>query len=62
MDNHGKEFQVNGFERIKNIHLRIEPFSIENDILTPKMSLKRHIAKHVHEKELKELYDEQIDT
>ena len=47
-----------GFERIKNIKLVVDPFTIENDLLTPKMTLKRHLARKKFEKELKELYDE----
>ena len=43
------ENKLSGLEKIKKVHLIADPFTIENDILTPKMSLKRHIAKKVFE-------------
>lgn len=40
-----KENKFSGLERIVNIHLLADPFSIENDLLTPTMKLKRAVAK-----------------
>lgn len=37
----GKEVRLKGFEFPKAVHLDPEPFSIDNDLITPKMSLKR---------------------
>jgi long-chain acyl-CoA synthetase len=52
------ENKLSGLEKIKKIHLIVDPFTIENDILTPKMSLKRHIARKVFEQQIKALYAE----
>mmetsp|Transcript_33515 Transcript_33515/g.58708 ORF Transcript_33515/g.58708 Transcript_33515/m.58708 type:complete len:663 (-) Transcript_33515:23-2011(-) len=45
-----------GFEIPKAIYLSPTPFSIENDLLTPTMKLKRHDAKLRFKDELKRLY------
>jgi long-subunit acyl-CoA synthetase (AMP-forming) len=37
----GKEARLKGFEFPKALHLDPEPFSIEHDLITPKLSLKR---------------------
>jgi long-chain acyl-CoA synthetase len=34
-DEIGKKHKFNSYERVKNVHLAVEPFSIENEILTP---------------------------
>ena len=56
------ENKLSGLEKIKKIYLTVDLFSVENDILTPKMSLKRHIAKKVFEAQIKEMYAEPIDA
>lgn len=35
MDKVAKQAKLSGFERVRNVHLTIDPFSIENDLLTP---------------------------
>jgi long-chain acyl-CoA synthetase len=37
----GKAAKLLGFEEVKAVHLETEPFSIDNDLMTPKFSLKR---------------------
>ena len=54
------ENRFSGLERIKQLHLIEKPFSIEDDILTPTMKLKRNIAKKFFEKEIHELYSRPI--
>ena len=51
-----EECKCVGFEKIKNLKLKIDPFTIENNLLTPKMSLKRHVAKEVFDKDIEEVY------
>ena len=43
----GNENKFTGLEKVKDISLSAEPFTIENDILTPTFKLKRNIAKKV---------------
>jgi len=48
--------KFSGLEKIKQILLIEAPFTIESDLLTPTMKLKRHVASRMFEKELKDLY------
>lgn len=43
-----KTNKLSGLEKIKAIYLTSDPFSIENDILTPTMKIKRNIAAKVY--------------
>ena len=38
------------------MHLTLDPFTIESDILTPSLKLKRNVAKKMFEKEIAALY------
>jgi long-chain acyl-CoA synthetase len=40
-----KTNKLSGLEKVKKIYVTSEPMSIENDILTPTMKIKRNIAK-----------------
>lgn len=42
------ENNLNSLEKCRAFHLTLEPFSQENDILTPTMKIKRNIAKKVY--------------
>ena len=42
----GKSNKFSGLEKIKSIYVSEEPFTIENEILTPTMKIKRNIAKN----------------
>ena len=56
LDKFGRKSDLKGFELPKKIHLCKEPFTIENQIITPTMKIRRHIAKKYFEKEIKKLY------
>ena len=58
MDQFGREKNLMGFEIPKKIYLAKEPFSIENQLMTPTMKLRRQIAKKYFEKEIEQLYKE----
>ncbi|KAH8920776.1 acetyl-CoA synthetase-like protein [Atractiella rhizophila] len=48
--------KLRGFERVKAIHLTLEPFTIDNELLTPTMKVKRNIAAQYFRKQIDELY------
>jgi len=49
--------KFSGLEKIKKIHCASEPFTIENEILTPTMKIKRNIAKDVYKAEIEKMYE-----
>jgi long-chain acyl-CoA synthetase len=52
----GRESKLFGFEIAKVIKLTPEPFSAENNLLTPTFKLKRHQARQVYQADLDALY------
>ncbi|KAG0634663.1 hypothetical protein HOY80DRAFT_894542 [Tuber brumale] len=60
MDRVAKKTKMTGYERVRNIHLCIDPFTIENDLLTPTLKLKRPPVAKMYEKELSVLYEEAL--
>ena len=48
--------ELKGFEEVKMMHLEPEPFSAENNLLTPTMKLKRQESKVKYEKEIEAMY------
>ena len=48
--------KFNGLEKIKKVYLHPQPFTIEDDLLTPSMKLKRGIAAKVFKDQIKVLY------
>lgn len=53
-----KNGDLQGFEKIHNLHFAIEPLKIEDEVLTPTLKLKRNNARKKFEKILQNLYDE----
>lgn len=51
------ERKLNGLEKPKDIYIAGEPFSVENDILTPTFKLKRNVGKVVYEAQINALYE-----
>src|SRR5208282_5266235 len=56
LDHIAERKKLQGFEKIKAIYLATEPFTVENDLLTPTMKLKRVEATKAFRRELDELY------
>lgn len=49
---------LKGFETVKKIHVHMEPFSVENGLLTPTFKLKRPAAREAFDDVIKKMYDE----
>jgi long-chain acyl-CoA synthetase len=60
LDRIAEKRKLQGFEKVKGIYLALEPFTVENDLLTPTLKLKRSEASKAFRKEIDELYN-QID-
>ncbi|KAI9152682.1 medium-chain fatty acid-CoA ligase faa2 [Blastocladiella emersonii ATCC 22665] len=52
----GKEKKLRGFEFVKAVHLIHEPFSVENNLLTPSFKLKRPQAADAYRREIDAMY------
>ncbi|EON65859.1 hypothetical protein W97_05101 [Coniosporium apollinis CBS 100218] len=51
-----------GYERVRNVWLALEPFTIENGLLTPTFKLKRPVAAKKYRAVLDRLYKEALDA
>ncbi|XP_059632528.1 long chain acyl-CoA synthetase 6, peroxisomal [Cornus florida] len=58
MDVIGREAQLRGFEFAKAVTLVVEPFTLENGLLTPTFKIKRPQAKAYFAKEIADMYAE----
>ena len=54
------ENKLSGLEKPKDIHFTLEPFSVENNILTPTFKLKRNVGKEVYKPQIDAMYAELI--
>jgi long-chain acyl-CoA synthetase len=51
-----KDEKLNGFEKAKKFHLTSEPFTVENNLLTPTFKLKRKETREKYQKEIDKMY------
>ncbi|KAK7391042.1 hypothetical protein VNO78_19347 [Psophocarpus tetragonolobus] len=58
MDAVGREAQLRGFEFVKAVTLVLEPFTLENGLLTPTFKVKRPQAKEYFAKAIADMYSE----
>lgn len=49
--------QLKGFEKVKDIYVEEQPFTVENNLLTPTLKIRRHEAKKMYEKEIDSMYE-----
>jgi len=54
----GKSNKLSTLEKPKDVILTTEPFTIENNILTPTFKLKRNVARDIYKKQIDALYVE----
>ena len=47
-----------GFERVRNIHLEPNEWSVANNMLSPSMKLKRHVTQETYKDVIRDLYME----
>ena len=57
METLGKKVDFKGFEIVKKVYLSPEPFTVENDLCTPTLKIRRHVAKKYFADKIKELYN-----
>lgn len=57
LNKEGKKQGLNGFEMIKNIYISLEPFTTENNLLTPTFKVRRRDAYTRYKEELDRLYE-----
>lgn len=58
LDKVGRKNKFAGYERVAAIHLALEPFTIDNEVLTPTLKLKRPVAVRMYRPLLDQLYEE----
>ncbi|KAL1843008.1 hypothetical protein VTJ49DRAFT_3485 [Mycothermus thermophilus] len=58
LDKIGTSHKFNSFEKVKNCYFDIEPFSIENELLTPTLKLKRPNTARAFKREIERMYEE----
>lgn len=58
LDRVAKKSRFNGYERVRNCYLYLEPFTIENELLTPTLKLKRPQSAKRYRADLERLYEE----
>lgn len=61
LDRAGRKKKFAGYERVRNIKLALEPFTIGNELLTPTLKLKRPVAAKRFRAELDALYAEALE-
>ncbi|KIV86397.1 hypothetical protein PV11_02008 [Exophiala sideris] len=61
LDKVGRKKKFAGYERVRNVKLALEPFTVENELLTPTLKLKRPIAAKKYRDTLDQLYSEALE-
>ncbi|KAK9324695.1 eukaryotic long-chain fatty acid CoA synthetase (LC-FACS) [Lipomyces orientalis] len=58
LDRIARQANLHGYERVKNLVLKIDPFNIENDLLTPSLKVKRPQTVECYRAEIDKMYAE----
>ncbi|KAJ5495577.1 hypothetical protein N7539_000693 [Penicillium diatomitis] len=59
-DRVAKKHRLAGYERVRNVSLKLEPFTVENNLLTPTLKLKRPPVVKVYRQLLDQLYEQAL--
>ncbi|KAI9742452.1 MAG: hypothetical protein M1818_003986 [Claussenomyces sp. TS43310] len=60
LDKIGKKNRFNSYERVRAVHLELDPFSIENELLTPTLKLKRPQTSKKYREHIDRMYEEAL--
>jgi len=60
IDTYSRKNDIKGFEIIKKVYLSKEPFTIDNNLLTTTLKVRRHAAKKYFLKEIEKMYGNKI--
>jgi long-chain acyl-CoA synthetase len=58
MESKAKEHSLTSLEKIKAVFLSPEPFSVDNNIVTPTMKTKRNVARTYFKDAIEKLYSD----
>lgn len=58
LNKQAKHAQLKGYEKIKNVTLALEPFSVENGTMTPTLKVKRADAARMYSAQIQAMYKE----
>ncbi|KAJ4129400.1 medium-chain fatty acid-CoA ligase faa2 [Fusarium equiseti] len=58
LDSIGSKHKFNSFEKVRNVHLDIDPFTIDNGLFTPTLKLKRPQAAKAFREHIDRMYEE----
>lgn len=59
-EQNSKKARLAGFEKVKRVYLTFEPFTAENDLVTPTMKVKRSQAAKFYKKQIDEMYADKM--
>jgi len=60
LDKIGKKNKFNSYEKVRAVHLEVEPFTIENELLTPTLKLKRPQSAKKFRAQIDSMYEEAL--
>lgn len=59
-DKNSVKSRLAGFEKVKRVYLTVEPFTAENDLVTPTMKVKRSQAAKFYKPQIDEMYSDKM--
>ncbi|KAK1597612.1 AMP-binding enzyme [Colletotrichum navitas] len=62
LDKIGRSHKFNSYERVRNVYLTIDPFTVDNELLTPTLKMKRPQAAKAFREQIDKMYEEVNDA